>query len=387
MAYGSDLSFNYSNPTKVIFEKNAVKEAGIEVEGLGGSKAMIITDKGIVEAGLIERVEKALGKRYTGTYDGCIQDSGAHIVNEAAEAAKEAGADILVSVGGGSVIDTAKGVAILLKEGGKMEDYDGMQFLFRPQTPHIVIPTTAGTGSEATYAAVIKDWDRNMKKLVVDYNIIPNIAILDPMMTVGLPPHLTSTTGMDAFTHAVEAIHSQQAEPIADALALHAIRLITQYLPVAVEKGGDVTARGQMLLASYMAGVAFGNAQVGMVHAMAHSVGALYGVPHGLANSICLPHAMMFNLDECPGRYALVAQAMGLNTAGMSDEEAGKAAVDAIQEFTKSIGIPQRLRDVNVPEEGLEEASMLCLSDGAIVYNPKFAMDYDLVLPVFKNAW
>ncbi len=387
MAYDRDLSFIYNNPTRLIFGENSVRDVGIEVDNLGGSRAVIVADKGVVEAGLTEKVEKALGRRYAGIFDGCTQDSGVKLVNEAAAGAKEMGADILVSVGGGSVIDTAKGMAILLKEGGSLQDYCGMQMLSRPQTPHITIPTTAGTGSEVTYAAVIKDWDNNMKLLFCDNNIIPNTAILDPVMTAGLPPQLTATTGMDALTHAVEAIHALQRQPIADAMALHAIRLIMEYLPRCVEKGDDLIARGQQQIAATMAGVAFGNAQVGLVHAMAHSVGALYKVPHGLANSILLPHVMLFNLDECPERYALVAGAIGLDTRGMSDMEAGEAAANAIWELTRKMGVPQRLRDAGVPENGLEEAANLSLSDGAIVYNPKLIMEAEEVLAVYRKAW
>lgn len=387
MAYDRDLSFIYNNPTRLIFGENSVKDVGIEVDNLGCSRAVIVTDKGVVEAGLTEKVEKALGRRYAGTFDGCTQDSGVSLVNEAAAVAKEMGAEVLVSVGGGSTIDTAKGMAILLKEGGALQDYCGMQVLSRPQTPHIAIPTTAGTGSEVTYAAVIKDWDNNMKLLFCDNNIIPNTAILDPVMTAGLPAQLTATTGMDALTHAVEAIHALQCQPIADAMALHAIRLIMEYLPRCVEKGDDLVARGQQQIATTMAGVAFGNAQVGLVHAMAHSVGALFKVPHGLANSILLPHVMLFNLDECPERYALVAGAIGLDIRGLNDMEAGEAAANAIWELTRKMGVPQRLRDAGVPESGLEAAANLSLSDGAIVYNPKFIMEAEEVLAVYRKAW
>lgn len=386
MSYDRDLSFIYNNPTRIIYGEKSLKDIGMEVDALGGSRALVVTDKGVVEAGLAQQVEKALGRRYAATFDGCIQDSGVHVVNEGAAYAREAGADLIVSVGGGSVIDTAKGMAILLKEGGELMDYAGMQILSRPQTPHIVVPTTAGTGSEVTYVAVIKDWDKNMKMLFCDTHIIPNTAILDPLMTMGLPPQLTATTGMDAFTHAVEAIHALQREPIADGMALHAIRLMMEFLPRCVEQGDDLVARGQQQIAATMAGVAFGNAQVGLVHAMAHSVGALFKVPHGLANSILLPHVMAYNLDECADRYAMIARAMDLDTRGMSDEEAGSAAVNAIGELTKKMGVPQRLRDAGVPEEGLEEAANLSLSDGAIVYNPKMIFDADEVLSVYRKA-
>jgi alcohol dehydrogenase class IV len=387
MAYDRDLSFIYRNPTKLIFGENSIGELIPEIEEMGCSKAFLVTDKGIVEAGLAERVEKALGSKLVGTFDGCIQDSGLHIINEAADAARETGTDVLVSVGGGSTIDTAKGMAVLLKEGGQIQDYAGMQILSRPQTPHIVIPTTAGTGSEVTYALVVKDWDKNQKLIFADTFMTPNIGILDPTMTAGMPPQLTATTGMDALTHAVEAIHALQAEPIADGMALHAIRLIFEYLPRCVENGDDLFARGQQQIAATMAGIAFGNAQIGLVHAMAHTVGGLFKVPHGLANSVLLPHVMMYNLDECPDRYAVVAQGMGIDISGMKDEEAGEAAANAVWELTKKMGVPQKLREAGVPEEGLEEASEMALYDGSVVYNPKPVFESEEVLAVYKEAW
>ena len=220
MAYDKDLSFIYKNFTRLVYGINASKDVGAEVDELKRSRAFIVTDKGVSDAGLVEEVEKALGKRCVGRYDECPQDSGFHIVNEAAERAREAGADCLVSVGGGSVIDTAKGMAIIISEGGKLEDYSGFQLLAHPITPHIVIPTTAGTGSEVTYAFVIKDWEKNQKLLYADDYLMPNTGILDPVMTRGLPPMLTATTGMDALTHAIEAIHACRPSH----LRLHGLR-------------------------------------------------------------------------------------------------------------------------------------------------------------------
>jgi aldehyde dehydrogenase (NAD+) len=384
MAYDSDLSFIYRNPTKIVFGQNSISEVGQEVDALKCSKAFLMTDKGVVDAGLAERVVKALGKKLVGTYDKCIQDSSLHIVNEAAEIARGKGADVLVSVGGGSVIDTTKGVAIVLKEGGKIQDYAGYQGLSRPQTPHIVIPTTAGTGSEVTYFAVIKDQDNKRKLEFGEDNIIPNVGILDPTMTVGLPPQLTATTGMDAFCHALESVHANQCQPMADAMALRAIQLIMEYLPQCVENGKDLLARGQTLIASTMAGIAFCNAQIGLVHAMAHTIGGMFKVPHGLANSILMPHCVRYNMDACGDRYALIARAMGMN---VSDDEAGEAVANAITRLTKKMGVPQKLREVGVPESGLDEASDVTLTMGGMVYNPKFISDAAEVLGVFKNAW
>ncbi|MBU1171449.1 MAG: iron-containing alcohol dehydrogenase [Proteobacteria bacterium] len=386
MSYDRDLSFIYRNPTRLVFGENTVNEVNQEVDELGCSRAFVVTDKGVVEAGLTERVEKALGKLWVGTYDKCIQDSSLHIINEAAEIARSKGADVLVSVGGGSVIDTTKGIAIVLKEGGGIQDHQGMQSLTRPQTPHIVIPTTAGTGSEVTYFAVIKDQDNNRKLEFSEDRIIPNVGILDPTMIAGLPPMLTATTGMDAFSHALESIHTTQSSPISDAMATHAIEMIVKYLPKCMENGKDLFARGQQLLASTMAGIAFNNAQVALVHAMAHTVGGLFSVPHGTANSILLPHVVRFNMDACADRYVLVARAMGLKTQGLSDEEIGESVAHAISQFTKSLGIPQKLGDVGVPESRLVEASEVTLSQGPMVFNPKMVSDPDEILSVYKNA-
>jgi len=387
MAYDRDLAFIYRNPTKIVFGENTVNDAGIEVSELGCSKAFIVTDPGVVAAGLVERVQKALGSKFVGIYDKCIQDYGVHIINEASALAKEAGADCLVSVGGGSTIDTAKGIAVLIKEGGKLEDYAGFQLLTRPQTPHVVVPTTAGTGSEATMTAVVKDWDRHQKMLFSDTNMIPNVGILDPTIVAGLPKGLTATTGMDAFTHGVESIHTLQASPIADAMALQSIRLIYENLPKCVEDGSDLIARGQQQCGATMGGIAFDNAQVGLPHALAHSLGGLFNVPHGLANSIVLPHSMQFNLEESADRYALIARVMGLDVKGMSDVEAGQAAIDAVFAFTKMLGIPQKLSEAGVAEEGLIEVAELALSDGAIVYNPTLIFETDQIMEVLKAAY
>lgn len=387
MAYDVDLSFIYKNPTRIVFGVNCLRDLNPEIDLLKCSKAFVVTDKGVKEAGVTERVVETLGSKWAGTYDEVPQDSGLHIVNEAAEMAREKGADIVVSVGGGSVIDTAKGVAILLKEGGQIQDYYGLQNLTEPQTPHVAIPTTAGTGSEVTWAIVAKDWDKDQKILFGDDHIIPNTAILDPVLTQGLPPMITAFTGIDALTHAIEAIHALQCEPISDGMAFYAIRLITTYLPVCVENGDDLFARGQQQIAATIAGIAFSNAQIGLVHATAHSAGALYKVPHGLANSIMLPHVMQYNMDDVSDRYALVADAMGVKEKGMSDEEASQAAIESIFALTKKIGLPQKLSEVGVPESGLEAIADLSLSDGSIVYNPKPIFESEEVMEVLKKAF
>lgn len=388
MSYDADLNFIFWCPTKIIFGENTALDVAIEVESLKCKRALIVTDKDLAKnTGIPEKIRKALGHLCVGIFSEVESDSGIHMVNQGANLGRDLKADCLVSVGGGSAIDTAKGMAILLKEGGRLQDYAGFQVLSRSQTPHIVIPTTAGTGSEVTYIAVIKDHEENRKLLFGDYHILPNVAILDPRMTEGLPPKLTAATGMDAMSHAIEALHSLQREPMSDGLALHAIRLIKEYLPKAVEDGKDMLARGQMLIAANMAGSAFSNAQVGLVHALAHSVGARFKVHHGLANSILLPPCLRFNADACGEVYLEILSALGVRTEGIQPNQAGGMLADRIAEFTLKLGLPQRLREVGVPEGGLEACSELALSDGAIVYNPKFISDSTEVLKLYQEAW
>lgn len=291
------------------------------------------------------------------------------------------------SVGGGSAMDTAKGICIVLKEGGQLRDYQGFQVLTRRATPHVAIPTTAGTGSEVTYVAVIKDHEAKQKLLFGDYNIIPDVALLDPDLTVGLPRRLTAATGMDAMSHAVESIHSMQRQPIADGLALHAIRLVVEYLPRAVADGQDLVARGQMLIASNMAGAAFSNAQVGLVHAIAHTVGARFGVHHGLANSILMPHVVRWNAGEIAASYRPVAEALGVAVAGLDDAACAEAAAQALYNLAGRVGLPLRLRDEGVPEGALEAVAEGALGDGAIIYNGRTVLGADEVLDVLRAAY
>jgi len=386
MQYDAGLNFNYFAPTKVIFGAGSIAELPMEVGALG-KRAFLVTDQGLVETGLVEQIKRKLGDLLTGVYADVPQDSGMEVVDKGAELALAAGADVLVSLGGGSVIDTAKGMCIVTTEGGSLRDFQGMQMLTRPQTPHIVIPTTAGTGSEVTSGAVILDKDQGQKIIIFEYFNTPRVALLDPHMTENLPPNLTASTGMDAMTHAVESYVAQARNPISDAAALHAIKLIVKYLPAALENGHDLVARGQMQIAALLAGWAFSNAMVGLVHAMAHSLGAVCRIPHGLANGLLLPHVMRFNLDEIPELTADIAAAMGVAGQGLDTLSAANAAVDEMQAFAQSVGLKQRLRDLGVNEDSLRQCAELSMSDGSIVYNPKMVMDSAEVLRIYRNAY
>jgi len=386
MHYDADLNFNYFAPTKVIFGQGSIAELPMEVNALG-QKAFLVTDAGLIETGLVDQVKKQLGDLLAGVYADVPQDSGMEIVDRGAQQALSAGAEVVVSLGGGSVIDTAKGMCIVMKEGGNLRDFEGMQMLTRPQIPHVAIPTTSGTGSEVTSGAVVLDKKQGQKIIIFEYFNTPRTAILDPCMTANLPADLTAATGMDAMTHAVESYVAQARNPISDAAALHAIKLIVKYLPPAVANGADLVARGQMQIAALLAGWAFSNAMVGLVHAMAHSLGAVCRIPHGLANGILLPHVMRYNLDDLPDRFADIAETLGVVAGDMDIAGRAMAAADKMQAFARSLGLNQRLKDLNVTEEQLRACAELSLGDGSIIYNPRLVMDAEDVLSVYRMAY
>src|SRR3990170_3580838 len=369
--YTTDLSFNFNSPTKIVFGAGAVNDIGPEMDSLNKKRAVIITDEGLAATGMIDRAKDILGKRCVGIFPEVKPDTGVYIIDKAVKYAKGVDADILISIGGGSSIDTAKAMAILLTEGGRLEDYQGWQILKRPLMPHIAVPTTAGTGSEVTYVAVVKDHDRGIKLVFGDNHLIPNTAILDPELTVNLPPDITASTGMDALSHAIESIHSLQRQPMTDGLALQAIRMIFNYLAISVENGKDIAARGQMQIAATMAGIAFSNAQLGIVHAMAHAVGARFGVPHGIANAIFLPYGMEYNLGVCEKEYAAIADAAGIDVHKKTKREAAEMAIYAVKRLTEEIGLPTKLSDVNVTKEGFAICAENAMADPSIVYNSR----------------
>ncbi|HEX7515103.1 MAG TPA: iron-containing alcohol dehydrogenase [archaeon] len=391
MAYDDSLSFVYFGPTKIIFGSgSSTEELESEMSALGCSRAVVVTDPGIVKAGLSEKIIKTLGDKCVGVFSDVPQDTGINVVNRGAAFAREKGADIVISIGGGSVIDTAKCMCILLTEGGDLANFEGIQLLTRPQTPHIVIPTTAGTGSEVTWMAVVFDERKGQKIFFVESYNTPRVAILDPQLTLTLPPLLTASTGMDAMTHAIEAITSIEREPISAGMALHAIRLVSAYLPECTRDGNNLNARGQMQLAATMAGWAFCNSMVGLVHAMAHSIGAVARVPHGVSCGIMLPYCMDYNIDdgepEAIKIYATVAQALGVSTRNDEPERAAKAAVKEIFDLLRRIGHPLKLSEFGVKEEDIQKAADLTMADGAIVNNIRYVLDKDEVLRIYRRA-
>ncbi|MBI1748965.1 MAG: iron-containing alcohol dehydrogenase [Acidobacteria bacterium] len=387
--YNPSLEFIFRHSTKLIFGIGAIRELTTELNTLGARRALLITDTGIVRSGLAATVRAALKDHCVGVFSEVPANSSLTAVQQGVTAARGMGADSVVLLGGGSVMDTGKCIATLLRTGGlDIRDHLSLNQLEGPVAPMIAVPTTAGTGSEVSYGAVVRDPERNTKMVFADHFIAPNTAILDPHMTEGMPPWLTAATGMDAMTHDIEAYASLQGEPISDALALHSLQIIAQYLPACVDNGHDLTARGQMQLAACMAAIAFNNAILGLTHAMAHALGGRYGIHHGTANALFLPHVMRFNLETVPERYAILAEALGVDTRGMSTLDAGRTAADAVAALTRRLALPERLRDISGVDiatlPSLAEAAMI---DACLITNPRLVTDPGEILSVYQQAW
>jgi len=369
------------------------KELAFEMEQLGATRAVMFTDKGLVKAGVADLVAAELqdsSLKLLGIFDDIVQDARIDNINQGAEFYRSKGADCLIAVGGGSVLDTSKAINILIGDGTEdfqpLAEQAGLWEGAEPLPPHVAFPTTAGTGSEVTTAIVVLDVNARIK-LQITHPYNADIAMLDPELTVKLPPKITAFTGMDALTHAIEGVTSTGAEPISDALGLHAIRLIFRYLPVAVQEPDNIEARGNMLIASTMAGMCFGNTMTGAVHATAHALGAHFGIPHGLANAIMLPVVMDLNAEEAAERYVLVADAMGIDVREKDPVEAARQAANAVRDFKVTIGLTETLKDLNVPgdEEKLRETVELAASDSQIGYNPRY-LEEDDILNLYLKA-
>ena len=386
MSGGELSSYSFRLPVKIVFGAGARGDTAAEMEELGAKRALLVTDEFLLKNNpAMEKLIKSLGPRLAGVFSAVTPDSGFSIIDAAAKMAADAGADCVISAGGGSVIDTGKGACVVLKNGGSIRDHMGINVLTGPQAPHIALPTTAGTGSEVTNVAVIYDNQENRKKNLLDHHIYPNTAVLDPEFLVGLPPAITAATGMDAITHAIEAVHSILNNPISSAMAARALSLMAQWLPVAFSRPGDIQARGNTLIASNLAGAAFSNAMVGLCHAIAHGLGGVARLPHGLANSILLPHVMRYNLEMEPGLYTQVALALGIDEKDPA--QAGLMAAQWTEDMAKTLGLPTTLKQAGVKEELLDEVAEAALSDGSALYNPRPVMEAEEILPLIKLAF
>lgn len=381
--------FQFNVPTHVVFGDGISRDFSAELARLPLTRPMVVSDRGLQDSGLVTPIcdgLKAAGLEIASRFLDIPAVTTTQIVKALAFEARRCGADGFVAIGGGTIIDTTKAANILLTHGGDLvADYSGAQTLPGPLKPLVAIPTTAGTGSEVTQAAVILDEDLGMKSSFVDHHLRPSLAVLDPLLTMGLPPRLTAATGMDALTHAIEAWTSLESNPFSNALALHAIRLVTRCLLSAVIDGNDRDARKGMMTAATMAGVAFDHAMVGVVHAMSHALEAVAHVHHGTANAMLLPWGMEYNRDACAGKYADLGPFMGVTSARSVDAVINQ--VKALQyELKRKCGLPQQLRDAGVTKEQLPKIAALTVQDGTCVYNPQ-DVDEGEILKILQDAW
>lgn len=386
--------FEFYNPTRVVYGSGIASDFKAELDFLGIGKYFIVSDKIISDLGLTKKVVDGLtsaGIEVTGEFLDVPQDSEVNTVNVCADQAKTSGAEGLVAIGGGSVIDTAKAANILISEGGDLiEDHSGAQTLTRPLKPLVAIPTTAGTGSEVTQVAVVYDKDNKVKMSFTDKFLLPCLAVLDPEMTLSLPPKMTASTAMDALTHAVEAYVDLQWSPFSDTFAIGAVELIFKNIVQATKNGEDLEARGSLLVSSSMAGIAFSHSMVGCVHGMAHAVGGIFRVPHGVANAILLPHGMEYNFEEVKDKLAKLAPIMGEEVSGLSADDAARKAIEAVRKLNGTLNemgaLPLRLREVGVSEDGLPEIAEATVMDGTSFYNPREVVAEE-ILEHLKNAY
>lgn len=388
--------YEFKNSVKIISGKNALENLPFELDNLRAKRLLILTDKSMIDHGQLKIITDLLDKakiEYPVVFKDIPQDSSVEVVNNISGLYRENSCDSILALGGGSVIDTAKGVNMMVStDVSDLKEHMGLEILGGRLKPFIVIPSTSGTGSEATLVSVIADKSRNVKMEFISYSILADLAILDARTTLSLPAKLTASTGIDALTHSIEAISGLQKNPLSNVYALTAIELIGNYLMKAVENGKDEKARLAMANASLMAGAAFSNSMVGIIHAIGHACGAVSHVPHGDAMTILLPHCMELNLNLCQDDYARILLAFSgpdIYSETPKDQR-GQKCIDEIREFimelNKISGLPMRLRDVGVKEEDFESIAKTAINDGAAIVNP-VEVTFDRVMDILKKAY
>ncbi len=345
----------FYSPTRIIFGEGSLKRVGEEAKKFG-EKVLIVTGKSSAKkAGSLDDVINSLTSQnlQVEVFNKVEPDPSVETVEEGAKVAKKCAVDVVIGLGGGSAMDAAKGIALLMTNKGSITDYFGTDKVKEAAIPVIAIPTTAGTGSEVTKYAVVTERKKMLKQIIGSFHISPVLAILDPMLTLSMPASLTANTGVDALSHAIESYVCTKANPVSDILALESIRLIAEALPGAVSQPENIEVRKKMLFASSIAGIALTSSGAGIIHGMGYSITLYYGAPHGLANALLMPEAMEFNLVANPSKYKNIAAAMGKKVEGLLEKDAARLSVVAVRELSEKIGIPRGLKEIGVKEESL----------------------------------
>ena len=361
-----------------------------EVAKRGYKKALIVTDKDLIKFGVADQVIAVLKDANIPyeIFDEVKPNPTVKNVKAGIAAFQAAGADFMIAIGGGSSMDTSKAIGIIINnpEFSDVVSLEGVANTKKKSVPVIALPTTAGTAAEVTINYVITD-EENVKKMVcVDPNDIPTLAIIDPELMLSMPRGLTASTGMDALTHAIEGLITLGAWEMSDMFETKAIEMIAKWLPKAVENPSDIEARDGMATAQYIAGMAFSNVGLGLVHGMAHPLGAYYDIPHGVANALLLPFVMEYNKEAAKAKYRTIAEAMGVDTSSMSDDEAADAAVKAVKDLAIRVRIPQHLSEIGVPESGLPTLAQAAFNDVCTPGNPR-QTNVEEILAIYKKAF
>ncbi len=377
----------YFIPTINSIGSGSVNEVGNHIKSLGGNKVLIVTDAMLAKLGMAEKIKGILVEAGLEAiiFDGAVPNPTDVNVEDAFAVWTKNSCDAIVSLGGGSSHDCAKGLGLVAANGGNIRDYEGVNKSTKTFPPFVAVNTTAGTASEMTRFCIITNTSRKVKMAIVDWRVTPNVSINDPDLMVGMPPALTAATGMDALTHAIEAYVSTAATPLTDSAALMAIKLVSQYLPKAVANGTNMEAREKMAYAQFLGGMAFNNASLGYVHAMAHQLGGFYNLPHGVCNAILLPIVSKFNIIASAEKFQDIAIAMGENVHGLSVNDAAEVAIDAIVRLSKSVGIPTGLTELGVKAEDFEVMATNAKADACQFTNPRLAT-LQQVIELFRLA-
>ena len=381
------MSSTFYMPSLNVMGSGSLAEAVNYIKAQGFKKGLIVSDHVLNKIGVVKGFTDLLDQQQIASivFDRAQPNPTVGNVNDGLAVLKQHSCDFVVSLGGGSPHDCAKGIALVASNGGEIADYEGLDQSKKPQMPLIAINTTAGTASEMTRFAIITDEKRHVKMAFVDKHTTPVLSVNDPSLMVGMPAALTAATGMDALTHAVEAYVSTAATPITDAVALKAIELIQANLPTAVADGENIVAREQMAYAQFMAGMAFNNASLGYVHAMAHQLGGFYDLPHGVCNAVLLPHVQRYNAQVCPERLRDIASSMGVNVTAMTAEQGANAAISAIEALSSQVGIPTGLELLGAKASDIPLLAENALKDVCGLTNPKQA-SHEEICQIFHSA-
>jgi len=376
----------YSFPRRIVFGLNSIDKIEDEVKAFNGRNVLLVADPVVAKTDAVPQIKEKLeaAKISFLLYDEVEPEPSLALAEEVAELARQRKVDAVLAVGGGSTMDTGKVAALSITNPGRVESYVGMNLVKSKSAPLICVPTTSGSGSEVTQFAVLKIGEK--KRSIISRNIVPESVILDPTLTVSMPPKITANSGVDALSHAVEAVLSMDASPLTDALAFQAINLIARNIRTVYREGSNIEARSAMHLAATIAGIAFTNARLVVGHSISQTFAPIFNVPHGQSCAMTLPYAMEFYVSTIPDRLALVAIAMDESAVSLEAEEAAKEAVRIVRKLVEDLNIPLSLKEVGVPEEKLSMLAQLCVKDWPRPNSPR-PLTKEAVLEVFQRMW